>query len=102
MCKKEGGVDVSLPQEPVGRSGVLVQEMYQDLLFHLISAKKPLEGIEHGRRGELGRGKCGRGGRGGGGQGQGGGEGVVAVELNCLASDSMSRGVHPNTKSVPV
>ena len=101
MCKKEGGVDVSLPQEPVGRSGVLVQEMYQDLLFHLISAKKPLEGIEHGRRGELGRGKCGRGGR-GGGQGQGGGEGVVAVELNCLASDGMARRVHPNTKSVPV
>ena len=91
LCSRNQSVDLGRQE--------LLQEMYQDLLFHLISAKKPLEGIEHGRRviRELGR-----GGRGGGGQGQGGGEGVVAVELNCLASDGMARGVHPNTKSVPI
>ena len=41
LCARNQSVDLGRQE--------LLQEMYQDLLFHLISAKKPLEGIEHGR-----------------------------------------------------
>ena len=50
--------------------------------FNLLFVEEPLEGEE-----------------GGGGWG---GQGEVAVELDCLAGDRLTRWVNPNSKSVPV